>query len=360
MSLRRATLVLFTIAFCTLSATAQTGFPTPSFILHDAKHKEPKSGVQINGNSITIQPGVGTPTAINALTFSQDGSLLAAGKDFGRVVVWETNTHAVLQAFDTGQRIVGAVAISPDKQTLATAGSEENPSIQLWDLSTGKPGQKFAVEHPPVQRLEYLQADTLLVTDNGGAYVLNTKSGDRPVDLTGERLPALSNDRSTLITVKEGKYVFRNTADWSITSTIAQPVKNAWPLALDAKRNLLVYGAFFVKPGFMAARISGTDLSSVKAQPLLPQFNPSAGYLAAVDPSSGTVFLHSNARAWAWNVQTAKVCSSPILYSERGQLSPDGHLFAASIDNGILSKDHVEPGVEVWEVEKLLTACDLR
>ena len=63
-------------------------FPEPEFILRDAPHKEPKSGVQFNGGQITIQQGVGTPSAINALSFSGDGKLLAAGKDFGRVVIW--------------------------------------------------------------------------------------------------------------------------------------------------------------------------------------------------------------------------------------------------------------------------------
>ena len=71
---------------------AQTvvSFPPPDTILTDVKHKEPKSGVQLGqGTTLTIQSGVGTPTTINVLAFSKDSKLLAAGKDFGRVVVWD-------------------------------------------------------------------------------------------------------------------------------------------------------------------------------------------------------------------------------------------------------------------------------
>src|SRR2546429_340249 len=90
----------------------------PEVMLRDAKHKEPKSGVQIGpGNTITIQSGVGTPTTINVLSFGKNGALLAAGKDFGRVVVWDVANKKFLCAVETGQGIVHAVAISPDGQT---------------------------------------------------------------------------------------------------------------------------------------------------------------------------------------------------------------------------------------------------
>jgi len=108
-------------------------------MLRDAKHKEPKSGVQIGpGNTITIQSGVGTPTTINVLSFGKNGALLAAGKDFGRVVVWDVANKKFLCAVETGQGIVHAVAISPDGQTLATAGEGDNFKLKLWHLPDGK------------------------------------------------------------------------------------------------------------------------------------------------------------------------------------------------------------------------------
>src|SRR5712691_6490507 len=107
-------------------------FTPPEVMLRDAKHKEPKSGVQIGpGNTITIQSGVGTPTTINVLSFGKNGALLAAGKDFGRVVVWDVANKKFLCAVETGQGIVHAVAISPDGQTLASfCGESQNNRIK--------------------------------------------------------------------------------------------------------------------------------------------------------------------------------------------------------------------------------------
>src|ERR1700704_1933270 len=106
-------------------------FPPPDTILRDVKHKEPKSGVELGpGNTLTIQSGVGTPTAINVLAFSKDSKLLAAGKDFGRVVVWDFPSRKFLCAVDTGQGIVHAVAISADGQLMATGGEGDAFSLK--------------------------------------------------------------------------------------------------------------------------------------------------------------------------------------------------------------------------------------
>ena len=92
-SIRWFALLLAASACCPTIAQTVPGFPKPSFLLADAKHKEGKSGVHLGpGNSITIVSGQGTPTTINVLAFSADGKYLAAGKDFGRVVVWEPNS----------------------------------------------------------------------------------------------------------------------------------------------------------------------------------------------------------------------------------------------------------------------------
>src|ERR1700704_3773801 len=106
-------------------------FPLPDTILADVKHKEPKSGVQLGpGHTLTIQSGVGTPTTINVLAFSKDGKLLAAGKDFGRVIVWDFPSRKFLCAVDTGQGIVHAVAISADGQLMATGGEGDAFSLK--------------------------------------------------------------------------------------------------------------------------------------------------------------------------------------------------------------------------------------
>ncbi len=120
-------------------AQSASEFPKPSFELADAKHKQGTSGVQMGpGNSITIVSGQGTPTTINVLAFSGDGKLLAAGKDFGRVVVWDVSQRKFICALDTGEGIVTAVSVSKDGQGLVTAGQGDSFAVKLWSLPDGK------------------------------------------------------------------------------------------------------------------------------------------------------------------------------------------------------------------------------
>jgi WD40 repeat protein len=347
---------------CLLKSTAigQSTLPVPDKILFDAKHKEQKSGVESNGNVITIRTGVGTPSSINVLSFSRDGKLLAAGKDYGRVVIWDMSTGAVIHVIDSGQGIVSAVAISPDNQVIATAGSEKNPTIALWNLTTGKILRTFDVSNPVVQRLEFApDGRSLIVRENGTAYVLDTVSGSQKVDLSGERLPVLSSDGKTLMTVQGANFILRSSTDWTVLKTFPKPAKYAWPLALDTQQDIYIYGDSTEKQGFIAARISSNSPLQEKRQIVLPQFNPSAGFFAAISPSSDIVFGHSGGRLWGWNVNTGKTCVSQVLYSESGQLSSDGRFLVGAIDNGFLSKDKIKPGVEIWDVLSLIKACEL-
>jgi hypothetical protein len=85
--------------FSTQSIPAQPikPVPAPDIILSDAKHNEPKSGVQLQGAQLTIMSGVGMPTVINALSFSADGNTL------GLVVIWHGPEKKFLRALETGQ-----------------------------------------------------------------------------------------------------------------------------------------------------------------------------------------------------------------------------------------------------------------
>ncbi|MDX3575703.1 helix-turn-helix domain-containing protein [Streptomyces sp. FL07-04A] len=90
---------------------------------------------------------------IGALAFAPDGSLLAAGDQSGRVALWDGRLRQragilrnVFPALpdDIGDGIFGdtseavsALAISPDRTTLAVGG--EAGSLQLWDVATQQP-----------------------------------------------------------------------------------------------------------------------------------------------------------------------------------------------------------------------------
>jgi WD40 repeat protein len=353
-----APIFAFATGLASVVATAQSAFPPPSKTLYDAPHKEAKSGVQIQGNQIVIQSGLGTPSTINAIKFSADGTLLAAGKDFGRIVVWNVPEGDVMRVIDSKQSIVSAVAISPDHNDLASAGSEDNPVIAVWNLKTGKRQAQFPVARPPVQALSFSSDGRwLVVRENGTAYVLDVLTGKR-IEMAGERLPVLSLDGTELLSTNGTDFILRTIGDWKIVKEFTAPSKTSWPLAVDTKQDIYVYEDFTQKQSFFVAKI-GTNQTLDARGNELPKFNPSMNFFTAIMPDQPIVFGHNDGLLWGWNIMTGKTCTSPILYSESGQLSPDGKTLAGSVDNGIFAVKKTQPGVELWDVTTLLKDCGL-
>jgi WD40 repeat protein len=326
--------------------------------LYDAPHKEARSGVQVQGNQIVIQSGVGTPSTINVIAFSPDSKLLAAGKDFGRIVLWNLADGKVLRIIESKQSIVSAVAISPGNGVLASAGSENHPKIVLWDLATGKQIRNFPVDRPTIQALNFSSdGNYLIVRENGAACVFDIKSGAQ-TELSGETLPVLGLDGTELLTRNASDFLLRSGPQLKPEQRFGAPAKTSWPLAIDPRQDLLVYADPTEKDSFFARSLKASSDREAEAMGL-PRFNPSMGFFAAIVPNYRVVLGHMDGRLWGWNILTGKTCLSPVLYSEAGQLSPDGKMLAGAINNGIFSKSTAEPGVELWDVPELIKACGL-
>jgi WD40 repeat protein len=366
MALNKLSLKVFAIFFvatiCAPFSLGQGVISPPKLILYDAKHKEPKSGVELRGNQLVIRSGVGTPSTINVLVFSGDGKFLAAGKDFGRVVVWDVTQRSFVCALDTGQSIVHSVAISSDGQLLATSGSNMDPNIKVWNLPDCKLLNDFRVGNPAVQKLLFsLDASSLIVVENNAvAYVLDIATGKHKQEISGEWAPVFSIDGKTLMTVSKTAMILRNTNDWQQQKTLPKLTKYPIPLSLDPQLDVYIFGDGTEENSFFAARLSTGELLPNPRNTKLPRVNFGAGAFASVDPASGIVFGHSDGRLWAWDFQTGKTCASNILYSESGALSPDGSLVVGAIDNSIMAPDKVKPGVGLWETAAIRKVCGLK
>lgn len=335
-------------------------FPPPESMLKDVKHKEErgKSGVQLGpGNTITIQPGVGTPTTINVLSFGKNGTLLAAGKDFGRVVIWDVVTRKFLRAIDTGQGVVTAVAISPDGQLIATAGQGDKFSLKLWRLSDGQFIKSYSSSASFIRSASFGPDATWIVfSENFGATrVLDLATGKNLLELKDAFSPVLSPDASVLMVVSKTEFVLWNTSDWTQLKKLPRRPVYAVPLALNPATDRFVTtssGAFFL------ATLSTGELLPNKEAQRLPEFNLSAGGFAAFDSGAPHIlFGHSDGRLWSWDSSDGQTCISEVLYSESGTLSPDGGLLAGAKDNSILAQGESPDGVALWDTKHLSEKC---
>jgi WD40 repeat protein len=97
-----------------------------------------------------------------SLAFSPDGKTLAGGTGLNRVNLWDVAERRVVRRLESNPRSGGHawvahyhMAFSPDGKLLASGGrgllsaGGTDALVQLWDLTTGKPGRRFVLNDRP-------------------------------------------------------------------------------------------------------------------------------------------------------------------------------------------------------------------
>ena len=73
---------------------------------------------------------------VNAVAFTPDSRLVAAGLSNGTIRIWTTDKGEAVRTLSGHRYAVRAIAISADGQTLASASSDQ--TVKLWNLQTGR------------------------------------------------------------------------------------------------------------------------------------------------------------------------------------------------------------------------------
>ena len=333
-----------------------TSFPKADFVLKDAHHKEPNSGVQLQGGQLTIASGVGTSTAINILSFSADGRILAAGKDFGRVVVWNVSGGKNLRALDTEQGQVLAVSVSPDGKLLATSGTQDNNSVRVWNISDGKLLWTFRQSKTPIGQLFFnSEGKSLVATDNAAnVYVLDATEHKVIATLPEIHATAMSLDAQSLITADGKEFAVWNVSKWRKTQSVPTAGKFALLLAANPATDQL---AVYVRRTVRIDRLSTGQVVVERADLVQKNFTwrPTFG---AFDSSGTLLYLSIDGHLVVLSVKAGDTCSSPTMYSGAAALSPDGRWFAGAKDDSIFSQERTD-GVWIWDTGKLLKKCGM-
>jgi len=375
---------ILSIGFCMLlpgSLRAQRMFPYPSAELHDVKFKftepHPKATATlrtVNGRMVGFPR---TPTQINSLVFSHDGKLLAAGKEYGRLVVWDVASNQIAFTIDTGFNGVGKVAISPDNQFIAAAGTS-GKTIKIWHIPDGRLTNTFDNATANVLGLIYAPTANLLITSSLATNVYDTASGQRVRYFSDERDPVLSADGSTLLTIAypgdpltmaysgiqptiaNTGIVLRSTRDWTIQKRLPRLTESERPTFLDLASGQFLFEDITDNHVFVVARTSDGQMDPDARLANLPRDFLAFSDFAAADSHSGLVFGHSSGQLWALNLKTGKVCVSGQLFSDSGALSPDGSLLAGAIEPETPSDNQKMAGVDIWKTADLAKACHMQ
>lgn len=362
----RSTSLSLSLGICLLlpvNVLAQRLFPNPSIQLHDVKFKpaepiNPRRASQlltVNGRTVALPS---TPTQINSLAFSPDGKLLAAGKQQGRLVVWDVPRKAVVRVIETGFRNVGRVAISPDSQYVAAA-TALGPDVKIWRISDGQLAATLENRRANVLELFYARPD-LLIVFSGSTDGFDPTTGKLVRSLAGESDPVLSQDGSTLVTEKDSNLIVRDTRDWSVRRTFAKLVGYERPVFWDEAQDIFLFQDNTDDHLFVAARTSDGQMKPDVKLADLPKSSIPYEDVAAIDPGTHLVFGHSGGELWALDLRTGKTCFSQQLLSNSGVLSPDGKLLAGAVEPAEPTDNQKDAGVFIWNTNDLAKACHMQ
>ncbi len=165
---------------------------------------------------------------VTSLRVSNDGTLLAIASGVagvgGQISIVDLSTSKLVQQIEGHRDTLYTAVISPDKNTLASAGYDRR--IHLWDLRSGKLLRSLDGHNGAIYDLDFDPTGT----------VLASSSADETVKLwrvdTGLRLDTLGQPEAEQYTVRfspDGKYVLAGGADrrirmWKIASKSVEAI----------------------------------------------------------------------------------------------------------------------------------------
>jgi WD40 repeat protein len=250
------------------------------------------------------------------ISFSADGSALAAAGRDGIVCVWDSGTGQVRARFKVSSARPNSIAMSPDGNTLALTGRADQ-AIHLWDVRTRQELHAFAGH----------RAGHLTV-----AFVGN-----------GQELVTVSRDHMQILPVSEW-------ADWSMrhwdagtgaqrTVTTANLKREVHLTAFsgDGRRLVVVLNdatihLWDVEAGTQLQRWQGpTTATAWPGRPLKVVESTIRWVAFSVDGKS--VLAGSGPKVYRWDVATGKELPAfdllpDVTQSLWGAISPDGHTMA--------------------------------
>jgi eukaryotic-like serine/threonine-protein kinase len=277
-----------------------------------------------------------------AVTFSPDGSIVAASGEDGGIVLADPRTGETMKSWFAHQTAITALSFSPDNRLLASSSWDR--TVRLWRLPTGEPAATLAGHSAWVSAVAFSPA----------GLTLASASADQTIRLwdgaAGEELAAFAghtHEVGALVFAPDGQSLITGGKDDAVKVWPVKPkqmaaegpratgIRHFWflpePAALLVKH---VQGYSFLDP------FSGQELGRfVQPPPGLPPHSLAvspARPLAAWPDPSGVIRV--------WNLAENQLEQDlPRLPShvERLQFSGDGHRLGVAQRNGKLS---------VWDI----------
>ncbi len=170
---------------------------------------------------------MGQSSAVTAVSFSSDGSVLAGGRKNGSIHLWDVATWQLMQTFRGHVDAISSVSFSPDG--FAIASTSKDATVRLWDVATGQQKRLLAGYKGTIWRVKFYPNGLPLASDLKGDIggpddenirLWDLRTGQLKKRLMGHaswvRSISFSADGKTLASVSFDDTVLL----WDLTSTI--------------------------------------------------------------------------------------------------------------------------------------------
>ncbi|PDW03301.1 hypothetical protein CJ255_09660 [Candidatus Viridilinea mediisalina] len=127
-----------------------------------------------------IRDPMALPGTLTSLSFTPDGSHVATGDQNGNVVIWHLNSGQPLHNLSVGMRVISDLSFSPDGQVVAAASEgwrTEAGAVWLWDRTDGSLIERLTLDDgerllEPVLRVAFSREGSSLVAGTAAGYLL--------------------------------------------------------------------------------------------------------------------------------------------------------------------------------------------
>ena len=279
---------------------------------------------------------------VRELTYFPDGTRLAVWSTIG-IWIYDVRTGAEIELFARDAAEAIGMALSPDGQTFAFTGGDEN--IYLWDLQMKRQKNVFTGHTSFVSSLAFSPTGEILASGGYDATVRlwDVRTGELLRTLVGHTDGVMSvvysPDGKTLasvsnfVEVEDNMVCLWNVQTGQLLQTITELPSKVYPVAYSPDSLTLVSGSrsrdskirfWDVQTGELIKTIP-TDMASVTSV----VYSPDGRTLASGSRGNKNIYL--------WDVDTGKLLKTLIGHTDQvGSLvyAPDGKMLASKSEDG--------------------------
>ena len=283
---------------------------------------------------------------VMSVTFSPDGSRIAAGSAGGDIRVWDTSSGNSLISIKTGHLNIYLVAFTSKGKRIL--GTSDDQTAQIWDADSGECLRSIEPEaEDEVEAITFSPGGRYIARsmDSGSIEIWNSDSNDHSVikhegDGYFGQCFVISSDGTRIATVYDSALLIWDTSSGALLKAFIGLRKGEILIAFSQDDQTLMTLSRVVKIWDVksSSPVGLEKLGTANGTMMLLTASPDNMQVASVLPKSGTIYL--------WHVEGDGICRQTL----SGHTRPPAVL-AFSPDSSHLASGSWDHTIKIWQLD---------